>query len=364
MKNLKNLFFLILAIFIISACNNDSNPTGNSITPTGNPSDWLIPTNSVFNGGPGKDGIPSIDNPQFSSKEDIDALGILSNADLVIGIKVGDEIRAYPHPILDWHEIVNDNVNGLPVALTYCPLTGTAIGWKRTINGVETTFGVSGLLYNTNLIPYDRASDSNWSQMLLKSVNGSNINTDIETYPLVETTWGEWKFLFPDAKVLNTSSGFDRPYGIYPYGDYRENNSLLLFPIENEDGRLPRKERGLGVTVNNQSRFYRFNNFEATLVGTVNDNLNNKNIVVVGSKLRNFLVAYDREIEPGVVLTFEPIQEEGAVVMRDNNGDRWTIFGEAIEGPYLGQTLKPTSSFIGMWFAWATFHPDVEIFSN
>ncbi|MEM8528113.1 MAG: DUF3179 domain-containing (seleno)protein [Bacteroidota bacterium] len=154
---------LIALLVLFYACEKESVPDTES---EGN---WLIPQNEIRDGGPGKDGIPSIDNPEFVAVNDID---FLSEDDLVVGVKVGAEIRAYPHLILDWHEIVNDQLEDLSLALNYCPLTGTAIGWKSKIDGKVTTFGVSGLLYNTNLMPYDRLTNSTWSQMRLDCVEG------------------------------------------------------------------------------------------------------------------------------------------------------------------------------------------------
>jgi len=149
MKVLKIISLLTLALCFYS-CDTVDNADVSG--------DWLIPTDQVFDGGPGRDGIPSVDNPQFTNVND--APYLLDN-DLVIGFKIGGTIRAYPHPILDWHEIVNDDISGQKTAITYCPLTGSAIAWKR--NGVvsNSAFGVSGLLFNSNLIPYDRGSSSN-----------------------------------------------------------------------------------------------------------------------------------------------------------------------------------------------------------
>jgi len=361
-KSILPLFFIFIAILSLACSKEENDPAGSNPGNTGGNETWLIPADQVFNGGPGKDGIPSIDAPQFSPPASIDGIGFLTPNDLIIGVKVGDEVRGYPHPIMDWHEIVNDEVDSLPLAITYCPLTGTAIGWQRVLNGNTTTFGVSGLLYNTNLMPYDRATNSVWSQMLLTSVNGTEIGTEIETYPLIETTWEHWKNLYPESKVLDVRTGFNRSYGQYPYGDYKTNQSLLLFPVENEDSRLPAKERGLGVSVGAQSRFYRFQHFTGGEVVAHNDELNGTDIIVAGSSSRNFLVAYNAEVEPGVVLNFSPVEGQGKIIMKDEQGNSWTIFGEAVEGPYEGQRLKPLTSYIGMWFAWAAFHPEIEVF--
>ena len=145
-----NLFTIPLVLFI--SC-NENTPGSNSArngSGTGNGGssitvDWLIPINEVLDGGPGKDGIPALENPENIGVNDIH---FLSDSDLVIGFSSGNQARAYPHKILDWHEIINDEVNGKKLAVTYCPLTGTGIGWKRSIDGQTTTFGVSGLLYN------------------------------------------------------------------------------------------------------------------------------------------------------------------------------------------------------------------------
>jgi len=115
--------------------------------------------------------------------------------------------------------------------ITYCPLTGTAIGWLQTIENQETEFGVSGLLYNNNLIAFDRSTQSNWSQMSLMAVNGPLIGTDAQTFQLVETRWTTWKAMYPETKVVSLDTGWDRPYGVYPYGDFRTNHNNLFFSI-------------------------------------------------------------------------------------------------------------------------------------
>ncbi|MFQ5448036.1 MAG: DUF3179 domain-containing (seleno)protein, partial [Saprospiraceae bacterium] len=238
---------------------------------------------------------------------------------------------------------------------------GTGIGWVRQVNGFITTFGVSGLLYNTNLIPYDRNSDSNWSQMLLKSVNGPLIGKEIETYPLVETTWQTWKAMYPNSKIMNTNTGFNRSYGVYPYGGYKTNEQLI-FPVKPDDTRLPRKERGLGIIVDGKAKFYRFEQFDAP-VAVHQDVFKGVELVVVGSSHQNFMAAYNRQLPDGTMLEFSAVVETGnPVVMTDNEGNEWNIFGEAVSGPRAGSALTPTESFIGYWFSWGAFYPNAEIF--
>lgn len=216
-------------------------------------SEWLVPQERVFDGGPGKDGIPALENPNFGLVQDNN---YLQPEDLVLGIKRGDDIRAYPHKILDWHEIVNDRLGDLSLAVTYCPLTGTASAWNRVLDGVETTFGVSGLLYNTNLMPFDRETDSYWSQMRFDCVYGDKRGKMAEVFQMVETTWQTWANMYPDTRVLTTETGFNRNYFTYPYGDYRTNDNRLIFPVEFDDQRLGRKERVHAVIVGDVAKVY------------------------------------------------------------------------------------------------------------
>lgn len=349
------LFFILL---IVIACSKEEVPTSNSGVPVA--ADWLIPEDEVRDGGPGKDGIPAISAPNFSS---VAQTQFLDPTDLVITIKTAEGIRAYPHPILDWHEIVNDDLpSGERLSLTYCPLTGTAIGWNGTLNGTKTTFGVSGLLYNSNLLPYDRATDSYWSQMSHKCVKGELTGTEIETFQTIEMNFNTLRELYPDAQVLNTETGFNRNYGQYPYGDYRFNNSSLIFPVSNTDDRVASKERVLGVVIFDRVRTYRFNSFMEEEVNIVEDRFQGKDLVVIGSQAKNFIVAFENSLSDGTKLTFEPVQGSLPIVMEDNEGNKWDIFGEAVEGPRQGTKLPEVLNYVGYWFSWAAFNKDLEIY--
>lgn len=224
-----------------------------------NPStDWLVNSEEVFRGA-AKDGIPAISSPKFISGNS--DLTFINNFELVTVVQQGNEVKAYPHKILDWHEIVNDEIGGEPFVLSYCPLTGTSDAWKRTINGEITTFGVSGFLYNDNLILYDRNTDSNWSQILRKSINGSLIGDEPERITIQQMTWEAAKKVADDILILSNSTGFDRNYSQYPYGDYLTSNKLL-YPISYDDNRVFSKERVLHVSINGKSKVYQFTDFE------------------------------------------------------------------------------------------------------
>ena len=349
------------SFMILFGCDEEPGIFGNrSSSGTENSQSWLIPQDKVQNGGPGKDGIPALEDPEFIAAGEAD---YLAEDDLVIGFVSGNEARAYPHDILDWHEIVNDRAGEKNIAVTYCPLTGTGIGWNREINGELTTFGVSGLLYNSNLIPYDRASDSNWSQIRLDCVNGKHIGEKVETFPMVETTWGTWKSMYPDTRVLSTNTGHDRFYGRYPYGDYRTNDDYLIFPVAHEDNRVANKERVLGVVQSGNARIYRFSDLSIS-VTVIQDVLNEKNLVIAGNREDNFMIAYVNDPGDGTVLSFSAVQGQYPVVMSDEEGNMWDVNGRAVSGPREGARLGNIPSFMGYWFSFAAFYPGLSLYGD
>jgi len=343
---MKKIFFLSLAfgIFLIS-CNKTTSPS----------SEWLIPSEQVRDGGPGKDGIPSVDNPNFIS---VDAVDFLSDEDLIVGVFHNGKIKGYPHPILDWHEIVNDEIDDRKLALTYCPLTGTAIAWNREIDGNTTTFGVSGKLYNNNLIPYDRATDSYWSQIGLNCVNGERIRMKADLFPVVEMTWKAWKDNFPDAEVMSTATGYSRNYNNYPYGDYRTNNSYFLFPRNPADDRLPAKERVLGILNNGENKAYSIENFVTPTV--IYDKVGEDNFIIVGSKEAKFIVAFeDNGLLEDLTFNFENLP----IIGTDTNGNQLDISGQIVAGPLAGTQLAQPEAFIGYWFSFGSFYPGIDIYN-
>jgi hypothetical protein len=363
---MKTMLAVIMTALIafLSSCDNSDDVIGGNNQSNGS-TEWDIPQAEIFDGGPGKDGIPALEDPNLINAGEV---SFLSDNDLVLGYKNGNEVIAYPHPILDWHEIINDKVNGHAFAVTYCPLTGTGIGWNRVLDGQETTFGVSGLLYNSNLIPYDRRTDSNWSQIRLDCVNGALRGTDIETFNLLETTWNTWKTMYPSSKVVSTQTGHSRNYGRYPYGDYRTNNNNIIFPFSPRDNRLDSKERVLGVLIDGNAKVYRFSSFTG---GTtlIEDDVRNEPLVIVGNEEQNFIVAFMRRLDDGTILNFSVAPDQNsstpsATILTDSEGNHWNVFGEAVSGPRSGQKLSATASFIGFWFSWGAFYPGVEIHGN
>jgi len=206
----------------------------------------LIPQNQIVSGGPGKDGIPALTNPRIVTPGEGDSF--LQEDDLVLGAIVNGEARAYPHGILWWHEIVNDVLGGKPILVTFCPLTGSGIVYDPEVDGRGLNFGVSGLLFDNNLILFDRSTDSLWSQMRLEAICGPFQGTRPKLLPVVQATWAAWKSLHPETTVVSFNTGFRRNYDAYPYGSYDQiGNEQLLFPQSTVDRRLPLKETVLGV---------------------------------------------------------------------------------------------------------------------
>lgn len=195
-------------------------------------SDSRVSLDLLLSGGPPKDGIPSIDEPKFVSAEETS----FEDSELVIGVHINGEARAYPYGILNWHEIVNDKIGNTPVSVTLCPLCDTNPVFIRRVNGQETTFGVSGKLFQSCLVMYDRLTDSLWSQPWGLGVVGENVNNSLERVPSQKTTLGQWKKLHPETKVLSEDTGFRRNYFRYPYGTFYTDDTII-FPVRNQENR-------------------------------------------------------------------------------------------------------------------------------
>jgi hypothetical protein len=264
-------------ITTIAADNNNSNSPRAVVTTEEEKS--IVPLDQIVSGGPPPDGIPSIDNPKFISVQE--ASKFLKDSELILGLNINGDIRAYPLQILVWHEIVNDNVGAVPVAISYCPLCFTNQVFNRTIDErVVVEFGTSGKLYNSNLVMYDRTSKSLWSQALAEGIVGKYAGTKLQRVPFDIAYWKEWKQLYPDSKILSRDTGSNRPYGVDPYGDYYT-NSDVLFPVSNKDGRLNLKEIVVGLENKGQFKAYKQQEIENKKV--INDQVNGKSITLFSS---------------------------------------------------------------------------------
>lgn len=189
-----------------------------------------INLDNLFSGGPPKDGIPSIDDPVF---EPIDQTAFADD-ELIIGLEINGDARAYPYAILNWHELVNDTVGGTPVAVSYCPLCETNSVFIRELDGEEVEFGVSGKLYESCLVMYDRKTDTLYEQPWGVGIVGEKTNHVLERVPAIRTTIGQWREQHPDSQILTTDTGYNRNYDAYPYGSYYTNEDII-FPVSRQD---------------------------------------------------------------------------------------------------------------------------------
>jgi hypothetical protein len=363
---------ILVVVLIIPTMNVKSVSIANSITNTGSinsvstsegkeEESSIVPLDQIVSGGPPPDGIPSIDDPKFISLQEADKH--LEDSELVLGLNINGDIRAYPLQILVWHEIVNDNVGGVPVAVTYCPLCFTNQVFNSTIiddkgKAVILEFGTSGKLYNSNLVMYDRTTESLWSQAMAQGIVGKFAGVKLDRIPFDVAYWKEWKQLYPDSKVLSTDTGSTRPYGVDPYGDYYTSEDVL-FPVSNNDDRLGLKEIVIGFENKGQHKAYKLQEIENKKV--INDQVNSKPIVLFS--LHPFMVrAYDSVVD-GQTLEFSYNTKDQNFVDKQTNS-LWNFEGKAISGQMKGKQLTRLPFDEGFWFEWVTFHPKTELYNS
>jgi len=274
-----------------------------------------IPTDEILSGGPPKDGIPAILKPKFVSAK---AADFLKKDDRVLGLFINGEAKAYPIKIMNWHEIVNDTVGGKKVMVSYCPLCGTGIAFDPNIKGKHYTFGVSGLLYKSDVLMYDHQTESLWSQIKQEAVTGKLTGTRIKMINLSHTTWEGWRKKYPKTRVLSTDTGYTRNYFRDPYTAYA-GNDLLMFPVGKIDDRYPTKSWVLGLTRAGKSKAYPFLELK-NAPRTFTDFIGKEEIKIV----------YDPKFRTTQVF--------------DNKG-------------------KEIPTIIAYWFAWSAFHPDAAVYT-
>ena len=313
----------------------------------------LIPLDKIKGGGPPKDGIPSIDNPIFANAQDAN---FMSDSDTVIGLDIDGEKKAYPLFILVWHEIVNDKISGIPVSVTYCPLCYTNQVFERKINGLEVEFGTSGKLYNSNLLMYDRLTESYWSQALGIAVKGELSGYQLDLIPFDVITWGDWKKLHPDTLVLTTDTGHIRSYATDPYGKYYT-EPRIMFPVEHSDDRMNTKEIIIGFNQDGIYKAYKQNDIESQIL--INDSIGNMPVMLVSLYSENSR-AFERVIDKQI-LDFQYL--DGKIIDIQTNSE-WNYDGLAISGQFVGEQLKRLPIEPGFWFEWVAFHPQTLVYGD
>ena len=326
-----------------------------------------FPYGGITSGGPPKDGIPALTNPPFVGPSRVT---YLQDDDLVLGVVVNGEAKAYPNNIGWWHEIVNDRIGGKPIAVTFCPLTGTGLVFDaQDDNGRQFELGVSGLLFNSNLIMYDRRDGNTlYPQIAHKAVEGSRQGETLTLLPVVETTWDTWKKLHPDTRVVETGTYSLSLYREYPYGDYRTNDRAFLFGLDvplslNENPyaqEFRAKERVLGVRLDGEAKAYPFSSMDARSV--INDRVGGVDIAVLWDRQSTLAIPYAREVN-GRTLTFDIDMDVGFPFgMKDQEtGTVWNANGLAVEGELAGVQLAQVPAHNSMWFAWVTFWQNTDV---
>jgi len=363
-KKLKTILFvtLIIVIAAVVVTNFGPFPISNSVdvgkvvsngNQIGLPKN-IVPLDEIVSGGPPQDGIPSIDNPKFVSVSEADKF--LQDADQVVGLNVNGDIRAYPLQILVWHEIVNDNVGGTPVAVTYCPLCFTNQVFNRTVDGQTVEFGTSGKLYNSNLVMYDRNSNSLWSQALGQAIVGKHAGLKLDRIPFDVAFWREWKQLYPDTNVLSRDTGSSRPYGADPYRSYYSNNDLF-FPVSNKDDRLELKEIIVGLENGGQFKAYKLQQIQDTRV--INDRIGDKSLALFS--LYPFMVRVFDSTLDGQKLEFQYNKNSSKITDKET-GSEWNFDGIGTAGPMKGKHLLRLPYDEGFWFEWVAFHPKTALY--
>jgi len=327
-----------------------------------------VPLSEFASGGPRRDGIPPIDRPKTVPVAD--AEGFLDEREPVLVVEQGGAARAYPVQILVWHEIVNDRVGGRPIAVTYCPLCNSSVVFDRRVDGRELTFGTTGNLRKSDLVMWDRQTESWWQQLTAEAVVGKLTGRKLTVLPSQTLSWADYRKRFPRGDVLSRDTGFSRDYGTNPYQGYETDGGEPMLFEGAPDRRLPAKERVAAVTVGEATVVVPFSRLEREPV--VNEEVGDvptavlfkRGVVsaldagaIADSAEVGTAAAFDRRLE-GRTLSFEA--RGGRFVDRET-GSEWDITGRAVSGELRGRRLRPLRHDEQFWFALAAFVPDARI---
>jgi hypothetical protein len=274
----------------------------------------LVPEKEILSGGPPKDGIPAIDKPIFIAASKAKSI---RDDERILGITRNGVSKAYPIRIMNWHEIVNDSFKGEAITVTYCPLCGSGMAFKAQVTGKPLQFGVSGLLYNSDVLLFDRETESLWSQILSKAISGPMKGKVLTDIPIDHTSWADWRKQHPDTLLLSDETGFKRDYENNPYADYDKYDEIT-FPVRFRAQGYHPKERVFGLKINNTAKAYPFVEL-AKGSSVIKDKIDGKEITIRFDKEHKAARAFDVE-------------------------------GKQIAGVTL------------FWFAWYTFNPQTAVY--
>lgn len=331
----------------------------------------LVDVSAIISGGPPPDGIPPIDDPQFIDVAAADEW--ISDEEPVVVIDVNGDVRAYPVQVMIWHEIVNDVVGEVPVAITYCPLCNSAISYERTIEGQETTFGTSGRLFASALVMYDRATESLWTHFDGRAVVGVLTGHRLEPVASPLLSWADFKNSHPDGLVLDRDeTGFGRPYGNNPYQGYDNPSSRPFLFRGDVDERSAAMQRVVGVRDGDVARAWSLEAISGEVAAATNTELGDTPLVILwsagqSSALEAPQIAAGRDV--GSVGVFSPVVDgrtltfsvqDGSFV-DDQTGTTWNITGRAVSGELADAQLERVPHLDTFWFAWSTYAPGTDL---
>jgi len=331
----------------------------------------LVPVDEIISGGPPPDGIPSIDGPVLVPVAG--AAGLLDPAESVVVVDIDGDAKAYPVRVMVWHEIVNDTVGGVPVAITYCPLCNSAVAYVREVRGVETTFGTSGRLYASALVMYDRATESLWTHFDGKAVVGVLAGDELEPVSAPLMAWQDFADVYPDGTVLDwTATGFDRDYGSNPYVGYDDADTepfLFRGPL---DDRARAKQRVVGISIGDEAAAYPLDTLAVGEASVTPARVGSQDLVIFwkagqSSALDTSSIGDGKDV--GSVGVFVPTVDErtltfvadGPDFVDEETGSVWTIAGTAVSGPLAGSRLQRIDHLDTFWFAWSTYRPGTTL---
>lgn len=335
----------------------------------------LVDPAEIISGGPPPDGIPPIDTPEFIPVDTADAW--LDDAEPVVALEVGGEARAYPVQVLIWHEIVNDTVGGLPVSVTYCPLCNSAVSYRRTIDGVETTFGTSGRLFASALVMYDRATESLWTHFDGRAVVGVLTGRELEPIASPLLSWADFKAAHPDGFVLDRdATGHDRPYGQNPYVGYDDPEATPFLFRGALDDRAAAMQRVVGVTLDGDAAAWTLDTIAEGTASAANTELGNRPLVILwkagqASALDDSTIADGGDV--GSVGVFDPTVNGRRLTFSagtdgtftdEETGSTWNLAGVAVSGELAGTQLERIVHLDTFWFAWSTYRPGTTLVSG
>lgn len=332
-----------------------------------------IDLGELVGGGPPRDGIPSIDEPRFESIAA--ARSWLDDRSPVISLVLGDEARAYPLAILMWHEIVNDTAGGVPVVVTFCPLCNTALVFERQVGGTLHDFGTTGNLRFSDLVMYDRQTESWWQQATGEAIVGELTGTRLVFVPAQIVALGAFAAANPDGDVLSRETGVSRDYGRNPYPGYDEAGDRPFLYSGVIDGRLAPKERVVAIGDGPDAVALPFS--ELRRVGVAEISVGGDPVVVfwtpgTASALDRSAIDEGEDVGAtgvflpsvdGRPLTFERLGDENGPIRDRETGSTWSVTGRATDGPLAGSRLRPVVHGNHFWFAWAAFVPETTIWT-